>query len=94
VKSACKNCIFLRQKSNFLTIFSEKMTFLLKKVKKIENFLAKIAHVANIDSILGPVSIVAGKRRRITFIEVKNDINSMIDAAKVADLVFFPFFLH
>lgn len=38
-------------------------------------------------SILGPVTVVAGKKRRITFIECNNDINSMIDLAKVADLV-------
>lgn len=30
---------------------------------------------------------VAGKKRRVTFIECNNDINSMIDLAKVADLV-------
>lgn len=28
-----------------------------------------------------------GKNRRITFVEVNNDINCMIDVAKVADLV-------
>lgn len=28
-----------------------------------------------------------GKNRRLTFIECNNDINSMIDLAKVADLV-------
>lgn len=38
-------------------------------------------------SITGPVTLVSGKRRRITFIECNNDINSMIDIAKVADLV-------
>lgn len=37
--------------------------------------------------ILGPVTIVSGKKRRITFMECNNDINSMIDIAKVADLV-------
>nr|XP_023014590.1 ribosome biogenesis protein BMS1 homolog [Leptinotarsa decemlineata] len=37
--------------------------------------------------IKGPVTIVTGKKRRITFIECNNDINSMIDLAKVADLV-------
>lgn len=37
--------------------------------------------------INGPVTIVSGKRRRITIIECNNDINSMIDLAKVADLV-------
>ncbi|XP_014279016.1 ribosome biogenesis protein BMS1 homolog [Halyomorpha halys] len=38
-------------------------------------------------SIKGPVTLVSGKKRRITFIESNNDINSMIDIAKVADLV-------
>lgn len=28
-----------------------------------------------------------GKKRRLTFIECNNDINSMIDVAKVVDLV-------
>ncbi|CAF0845380.1 unnamed protein product, partial [Didymodactylos carnosus] len=37
--------------------------------------------------IKGPVTVVSGKRRRLTFIECLNDINSMIDVAKVADLV-------
>ncbi|XP_018580000.1 ribosome biogenesis protein BMS1 homolog [Anoplophora glabripennis] len=37
--------------------------------------------------IKGPVTIVTGKKRRVTFIECNNDINSMIDLAKVGDLV-------
>ncbi|CAK9437899.1 uncharacterized protein LODBEIA_P22770 [Lodderomyces beijingensis] len=37
--------------------------------------------------IKGPITVVSGKRRRLTFIEVNNDLNSMIDTAKVADLV-------
>ncbi|KAJ8925423.1 hypothetical protein NQ315_009255 [Exocentrus adspersus] len=37
--------------------------------------------------IKGPVTVVTGKKRRVTFIECNNDINSMIDLAKVADLV-------
>ncbi|CAF1346890.1 unnamed protein product [Rotaria magnacalcarata] len=37
--------------------------------------------------IRGPVTIVSGRKRRITFIECRNDINSMIDVAKIADLV-------
>ncbi|XP_074519969.1 ribosome biogenesis protein BMS1 homolog isoform X2 [Halichoeres trimaculatus] len=37
--------------------------------------------------IQGPVTIVAGKKRRLTFMECNNDINTMIDLAKVADLV-------
>eukprot|EP00794_Sanderia_malayensis_P010984 gene10984-12147_t len=40
-----------------------------------------------ISDIKGPVTVVSGKKRRITFIECNNDINCMIDIAKVADLV-------
>jgi len=40
-----------------------------------------------ISNIQGPVTIVSGKKRRITFIECSNDINMMIDVAKIADLV-------
>lgn len=38
-------------------------------------------------NILGPVTVVSGKKRRVTFMECNNNINSMIDIAKVADLV-------
>ncbi|PAA67329.1 hypothetical protein BOX15_Mlig002466g2 [Macrostomum lignano] len=38
-------------------------------------------------SVNGPVTVVAGKRKRLTFIECNDDINVMIDVAKVADLV-------
>ncbi|WAQ97349.1 BMS1-like protein [Mya arenaria] len=37
--------------------------------------------------IQGPVTVVSGKQRRLTLIECNNDICSMIDIAKVADLV-------
>lgn len=37
--------------------------------------------------IKGPITLVAGKKRRITFVECPNDLPSMIDAAKFADLV-------
>lgn len=35
----------------------------------------------------GPITVVSGKKRRITLIECNNDIHCMIDVAKVADLV-------
>lgn len=31
--------------------------------------------------------LISGKKKRLTFIEVNNDINCMIDIAKVADIV-------
>ncbi|KAE9405745.1 DUF663-domain-containing protein [Gymnopus androsaceus JB14] len=35
----------------------------------------------------GPITVVSGKKRRITFVECNNDLNSMIDIGKIADLV-------
>ena len=40
-----------------------------------------------LSDIKGPVTVVSGKKRRLTFIECNNDLNSMIDIGKVADLV-------
>ena len=36
---------------------------------------------------IGPITVIGGKKRRITFVEIPNDLNAMIDVAKVADLV-------
>ncbi|XP_044466219.1 ribosome biogenesis protein bms1 isoform X2 [Mangifera indica] len=40
----------------------------------------------NIPEVQGPITIVSGKQRRLQFVECPNDINGMIDCAKVADL--------
>ena len=40
-----------------------------------------------LNQVQGPITVVSGKKKRITFIECNNDINSMVDIAKVADLV-------
>ncbi|KAG8885042.1 Glycoside hydrolase 2 (Mannanase, beta-galactosidase) [Tulasnella sp. 332] len=40
-----------------------------------------------LSDIRGPVTLVAGRTRRLTFIECNNDLNSMIDIGKIADLV-------
>lgn len=40
-----------------------------------------------LNEVKGPITVVSGKRRRLTFMEVNNDLNSMTDAAKIADLV-------
>lgn len=50
------------------------------------NNLVKLFSKSPLTDIKGPVTIVTGKKRRITLIECNNDINSMIDLAKVADL--------
>ncbi|XP_056633768.1 ribosome biogenesis protein BMS1 homolog [Diorhabda sublineata] len=49
--------------------------------------LIKLFTKLPLTEIKGPVTIVTGKKRRITFFECNNDINSMIDLAKVSDLV-------
>ncbi len=36
--------------------------------------------------VRGPVTVVANKRRRLTFVECPDDIHAMLDLAKVADL--------
>ncbi|KAM7279637.1 hypothetical protein ACFE04_006771 [Oxalis oulophora] len=40
----------------------------------------------NLPEVRGPVTIVSGKQRRLTFVECPNDLNAMIDAVKYADL--------
>ncbi|ORY32316.1 hypothetical protein BCR39DRAFT_523914 [Naematelia encephala] len=41
----------------------------------------------NLSQPQGPITVVSGKTRRITFVECGNDLNSMIDLGKVVDLV-------
>ncbi|KAF8595216.1 DUF663-domain-containing protein [Ceratobasidium sp. AG-I] len=41
----------------------------------------------SLSEIKGPITVVAGKKRRLTFVECNNDLNSMIDIGKIADLV-------
>ncbi|KAL1923885.1 uncharacterized protein VTP21DRAFT_6920 [Calcarisporiella thermophila] len=41
----------------------------------------------SLSEIKGPITVVSGKKRRLTFIECANDLNAMIDVAKIADLV-------
>ncbi|QRV77376.1 40S ribosome biogenesis protein Tsr1 and BMS1 C-terminal [Ceratobasidium sp. AG-Ba] len=40
-----------------------------------------------LSEVKGPITVVAGKKRRLTFVECNNDLNSMIDIGKIADLV-------
>ncbi|KAL4718781.1 hypothetical protein ACJJTC_007798 [Scirpophaga incertulas] len=51
------------------------------------NNLIKSFIKTNVTHTNGPITIVTSKKRRITLIECNNDINSMIDIAKCADLV-------
>lgn len=39
------------------------------------------------ESIRGPVTVVAGRKQRLTFLECSSDLCTMIDVAKVADMV-------
>lgn len=50
---------------------------------------ALVKHYTNqtLGDVRGPVTIVAGKKRRLTFVECPQDMHAMLDAAKYADLV-------
>ena len=41
----------------------------------------------NVNEVKGPITLVSGKSRRLTFVECPNDLNAMMDLAKVADIV-------
>ncbi|KAJ9088197.1 Glycoside hydrolase 2 (Mannanase, beta-galactosidase) [Entomophthora muscae] len=41
----------------------------------------------NLNETHGPITVISGKKRRLTFIECANDVNAMVDIGKVADLV-------
>lgn len=41
----------------------------------------------NLGQVRGPVTCITGKSRRLTFFECPNDLNAMVDLAKIADLV-------
>ncbi|KZT28903.1 DUF663-domain-containing protein [Neolentinus lepideus HHB14362 ss-1] len=40
-----------------------------------------------LNDVKGPITVVSGKNKRLTFIECNNDLSSMIDIGKIADLV-------
>ena len=57
-----------------------KSTLIKSLVKKWTN--------QTLTDVRGPINVVAGKKRRVTLYECpSNDVNAMIDLAKVADLV-------
>uniref|UniRef100_A0A0A1XFZ0 Ribosome biogenesis protein BMS1 homolog n=1 Tax=Zeugodacus cucurbitae TaxID=28588 RepID=A0A0A1XFZ0_ZEUCU len=56
------------------------------KTTLINNLIKNFTRT-NVTDIRGPITIVTSKKRRITLLECNNDINSMIDVAKCADLV-------
>eukprot|EP01104_Vermistella_antarctica_P002314 TRINITY_DN1256_c0_g1_i1.p1 TRINITY_DN1256_c0_g1~~TRINITY_DN1256_c0_g1_i1.p1 ORF type:complete len:1183 (-),score=490.11 TRINITY_DN1256_c0_g1_i1:24-3572(-) len=41
----------------------------------------------NIGEVKGPVTVVSGKNRRLTFFEGPNELNALLDIGKIADLV-------
>lgn len=49
--------------------------------------LAKFYCNRNIQNLQGPITVVAGKARRITFMECPNTPSAMCDISKIADLV-------
>ncbi|CCW68642.1 unnamed protein product [Phytomonas sp. Hart1] len=49
--------------------------------------LTKFYSNRNLQNIHGPITVVAGQSRRLTFIECPNHLDAMCDVAKIADLV-------
>jgi ribosome biogenesis protein BMS1 len=49
--------------------------------------LVKMFTGQNLTDTKGPITVVSGKKKRLTFFECPNDIHSMTDLAKVADIV-------
>lgn len=49
--------------------------------------MVKLYSNRNLTSVRGPITVIAGRSRRITFMECPNTLSSMCDVAKVADLV-------
>ncbi|RNF27525.1 ribosome biogenesis protein BMS1 [Trypanosoma conorhini] len=41
----------------------------------------------NVQAVRGPITVVAGRSRRVTFVECPNTLTAMCDVAKVADLI-------
>ncbi|VDO97435.1 unnamed protein product [Schistosoma margrebowiei] len=52
----------------------------------LRGLIKHFAHLS-VGVIKGPVTVVVGKKERFTFIECGCEINSMLDAAKIADVV-------
>ena len=48
--------------------------------------LSLFIHLFHYQLLQGPVTVTSGKKRRITLMECNNDINSMIDIAKVGKI--------
>eukprot|EP00559_Dactyliosolen_fragilissimus_P005247 CAMPEP_0184860234 /NCGR_PEP_ID=MMETSP0580-20130426/5164_1 /TAXON_ID=1118495 /ORGANISM="Dactyliosolen fragilissimus" /LENGTH=1209 /DNA_ID=CAMNT_0027357269 /DNA_START=139 /DNA_END=3768 /DNA_ORIENTATION=- len=49
--------------------------------------LVKMYTNHNLTKVVGPVTVVLGKKKRVTFFECPNDPAAMLDCAKIADLV-------
>ncbi|EGW31489.1 uncharacterized protein SPAPADRAFT_140826 [Spathaspora passalidarum NRRL Y-27907] len=56
------------------------------KTTLIKSLIRRLTKTS-LTEVKGPITVVSGKRRRLTFLECNNDLNSMIDVAKIADLV-------
>ena len=49
--------------------------------------LVKMYTNHNLKTVTGPITVITGKKKRITFVECPNDTAAMLDCAKIADLV-------
>ena len=49
--------------------------------------LVKLYTQQNLTTVTGPITVITGKNKRMTFFECPNDTAAMLDCAKIADLV-------
>jgi ribosome biogenesis protein BMS1 len=49
--------------------------------------LVKLYTQQNLTTVTGPITVITGKKKRMTFFECPNDTAAMLDCAKIADLV-------
>jgi ribosome biogenesis protein BMS1 len=49
--------------------------------------LVKLYTNHNLKTVTGPITVVTGKKKRLTFLECPNETSAMLDCAKIADLV-------
>lgn len=49
--------------------------------------LVKLYTQQNLTTVTGPITVITGKKKRMTFFECPNDTSAMLDCAKIADMV-------
>lgn len=89
VAGSCSSCIWLV--ADRLNPLSFLLSDLFQRSLALQSTLIKclVKHYTkySLQSVNGPITVISSKKRRITFFECRNDLHSMCDLAKTADLV-------